>query len=267
MSSKLNLSTLQHSLKTRVMGKTVLFLREVNSTNLWAKRLARSGAQEGTITIAETQSSGRGRLDRRWYSPIGGLWFSVVMRPKIHASQVSQLTLMAALSVIQTLRDLYGLEANAKWPNDVLVNGRKICGILGEANSEAGKVSFVIMGIGVNGNFDVHKALPESIAASATSLETEIGHKIGLEQLFITLLKKFEADYNMYAHRGFSYILAKWKGHANFLSREVDVIDQQKTFRGIAEDVDANGALALRLRDGTLKSFLAADVSLSPKRG
>jgi len=266
MSSKLNLSILQHSLKTRVMGKTALFLREVNSTNLWAKSLARSGAQEGTIAVAETQSSGRGRLDRPWYSPVGGLWFSVVLRPKIHSSQVSQLTVVTALSIIQTLRDLYGLEAQAKWPNDVLVNGRKICGILGEANSEADKVSFVIMGIGLNANFDVDKALPESIAVSATSLQTEIGHKIVLEQLLTALLKRFETDYEIYAHRGFSYIVAKWKEHANFLGREVDVIDQHKTFRGVAEDIDANGALALRLKDGTLKSFLAADVSLNSKR-
>ena len=267
MSSKLNLSTLQHNLKTRVMGRTVFFLKEVNSTNLWAKRLARLGAQEGTITIAETQSSGRGRLDRRWYSPVGGLWFSVVLRPKIHASQVSQLTVMAALSVMQTLRHLYGLEAEAKWPNDVLVNRRKICGILGEANSEANRLSFVIMGIGVNANFEVYKALPESIAASATSLETEIGHKVRLEQLLTTLLKRFETDYDIYAHRGFSYTVAKWKEHANFLGREVNVIDQYRTFRGIAEDIDANGALAVRLKDGTLKSFLAVDVSLNPKQG
>ena len=158
------------------------------------------------------------------------------------------------------------LKPNAKWPNDVLVNGRKICGILGEANSEADKVSFVIMGIGLNANFDVDKALPESIAASATSLETEIGHKVGLELLLTTLLKRFEADYDIYAHRGFSDIVAKWKGHANFLGREVDVIDQHRTFRGIAEDIDANGALVLRLNDGTLKSFLAADVSLRQNR-
>ena len=266
MSSELNLSTLQHSLKTRVMGKTVLFLRKVNSTNLWAKRLARSGAQEGTIAVAESQSSGRGRLDRRWYSPVGGLWFSVVLRPQIYASEVSQLTVVTALSVIQTLRDLYGLEAHAKWPNDVLVNGRKICGILGEANSEANKVSFVIMGIGLNANFDVDKALPESIAASATSLETEIGHKVDLERLLTTLLKRFESDYDIHARRGFSCVVAEWKEHANFLGREVDVIDQQRTFRGIAEDVDANGALTLRLKDGTLKSFQSADVSLSTKR-
>jgi BirA family biotin operon repressor/biotin-[acetyl-CoA-carboxylase] ligase len=147
------------------------------------------------------------------------------------------------------------------------VNGRKICGILGEANSEADKVSFVIMGIGLNANFEVDRGLPESIAVSATSLETEIGHKVGLEQLLITLLKRFEADYDIYAHRGFSHIVAKWKRHANFLGREVDVVDQRRTFRGVAEDIDANGALAVRLKDGSLRSFLAADVSLSPKRG
>jgi BirA family biotin operon repressor/biotin-[acetyl-CoA-carboxylase] ligase len=267
MSSRLDLSILQHSLKTRVMGKTVLFSKEVNSTNLWAKRLARSGAQEGTIAVAETQSSGRGRLDRRWYSPAGGLWFSVVLRPKIRASEVSQLTVLAALSTIQTLRDLYGLEPHAKWPNDVLVNGRKICGILGEANSEGDKVSFVIIGIGLNANFDVNKALPESIAASATSLETEIRHKVGLEQLLATLLKRFEADYDTYAHRGFSDIVAKWKEYADFLGREVDVVDQHRTFRGIADDIDANGALILRLDDSTLKRFLAADVSLRQNIG
>jgi biotin-[acetyl-CoA-carboxylase] ligase BirA-like protein len=256
------LSTLQHNLKTHVMGKTVLFSRKVNSTNVWAKCLACSGAQEGTIAIAETQSSGHGRLDRRWYSPVGGLWFSVVLRPKIRAPEVSQLTLLTALSVIQTLRDLYGLETRAKWPNDVLVNGKKICGILGEANSKAGNVSFVIIGIGLNANFHVDKALPESMIATATSLETEIGHKVGLERLLATLLKRFEADYNIYARRGFSHILTKWKELANFLGREVDAIDQNRTFRGIAEDIDADGALILRLDDGTLKRFLAADVSL-----
>ncbi len=266
MSSELNLSTLQRNLKTQVMGKTVFFLTEVNSTNLWAKRLARSGAQEGTVTIAETQSSGRGRLDRRWYSPVGGLWFSVVLRPKIHASQVSQLTLTTGLSVMQTLRDLYDLEAEAKWPNDVLVNGRKICGILGEANSQADKVSFVIMGIGLNANFQVDKVLPESVAAGTTSLETEMGHKVGLEQLLATLLKRFEANYYICAHRGFSHTVTEWKRHANFLGREIDVIDQHRTFRGVAEDIDENGALLLKLKDGSLRSFIAADVSLNSKR-
>ncbi len=266
MSSELNLSTLQHNLKTQVIGKTVFFLTEINSTNLWAKRLARSGAPEGTVTIAETQSSGRGRLGRRWHSPRGGIWFSVVLRPKIGTSRVSQLTLMAALSVIQALHDLYSLEAEAKWPNDVLVKGRKICGILGEASSEANNVSFVIIGIGLNANFQVDKALPESIAASATSLETETGHKIGLEQLLAALLKRFEVDYYIYAHRGFSQIVAEWKRHANFLGREIDVIDQHRTFRGVAEDIDENGALLLRLKDGTLRSFMAADVSLNSKR-
>jgi BirA family biotin operon repressor/biotin-[acetyl-CoA-carboxylase] ligase len=266
MSSRLNLSNLQHSLETRVIGKAVFFLKEVNSTNSWAKQLARSGAREGTIAVAETQASGRGRLDRRWYSPVGGLWFSVILRPKIYASQVSQLTVMTGLSVIQTLHDLYNLEAHAKWPNDVLVNGRKICGILGEANSEADRVSFVVIGVGLNANFNVHKALPESIAAGATSLQTEIGHKVRLERLLITLLKRFEGNYGVYLNKDFSCILAEWKKHANFIGHEVNVVDHEGVFIGIAENVDANGALLVKLEDGTMKSFLAADVSLRPKQ-
>ena len=266
MSSELNLSTLQRNLKTQVMGKTVFFLTEINSTNLWAKSLARSGAPEGTVTIAETQSSSRGRLGKRWHSPLGGLWFSVVLRPKIRASRVSQLTLTATLSVMQALHDLYSLEAEAKWPNDVLVKGRKICGILGEANSQADDVSFVIMGIGLNANFQVDKALPESVAASATSLETEMRHKVGLEQLLARLLERFEANYYIYVLRGFSHIVVEWKRHANFLGREIVVIDQDRTFRGVAEDIDENGALLLRLKDGTLRSFVTADVSLNARR-
>jgi len=174
--------------------------------------------------------------------------------------------LAATLSVTEALHDLYSLEAEAKWPNDVLVNGRKICGILGEASSEADNVSFVIIGIGLNANFQVDKVFPASVAASATSLETETRHKIGLEQLLATLLKRLEANYYIYAHRGFSHIVAEWKKHANFLGREIGVIDQYRTFRGVAEDIDENGALVLRLKDGSLRSFVAGDVSLNSKR-
>jgi BirA family biotin operon repressor/biotin-[acetyl-CoA-carboxylase] ligase len=173
---------------------------------------------------------------------------------------------MTGLSVTQTLRDLYNLEAHVKWPNDVLVNGGKICGILGEANSEADKVSFVVMGIGVNANFDVHEALPESIAASATSLQAEVERKVGLEQLLMTLLKRFETDYCIYLNKGFSCILAEWKKYTNFIGHEVDVVDHERIFTGTALDIDASGALVLRLEDGSLKSFLSADVSLCPKQ-
>jgi BirA family biotin operon repressor/biotin-[acetyl-CoA-carboxylase] ligase len=267
MSPKLNLRSIQRSLETRVMGKTVLFLKEVDSTNSWAKRLACSGAQEGTIAIAKTQTCGRGRLEHLWYSPVGGLWFSVILRPKINASQAPQLTMLAGLSVTQTLRDIFNFDAQVKWPNDVLVNGKKICGILGEANSEADKVSFAVAGIGLNANFDVHEALPESVAASATSLQTEIGYKVGLKQLMIALLKRLEGNYDIYLNKGFSSILAEWKRYSRFIGHEVDVVDQGKIFKGTAEDVDEDGALMLRLGDGTLKHFLAADVSLRQRQG
>lgn len=190
----------------------------------------------------------------------------MVLRPKVRASEVSQLTIVGGLAVTQALNDLYKLEAQTKWPNDVLVDRRKICGILSEANMRGDEVAFVVMGVGLNANFDVNKALPKSIAATATSLETEMGHKVPLEQLLRTLLEKLEDAYDIYAKKGFSYILDGWKRQANFLGLEVDVIDRERIYKGIAEDIDSSGALILRLGDGALKSFLAADVSLRPRK-
>jgi BirA family biotin operon repressor/biotin-[acetyl-CoA-carboxylase] ligase len=237
-------------------------IEETGSTNEWAKQLAISGAKEGTITIAVTQSSGRGRLGRTWTSPIGGLWFSIILRPKMRPADMPKLTVLAGLSAAETLQRLYSLRIETKWPNDILVNERKICGILGEANSKGEIVNFAILGIGINANFDAYKSLPDSIAANASSIETELGRKIRLEDLLGALLERLEADYDTYAESGFASILAMWKKHASFLGQEVRVIDHGKAITGVAEDVDEEGRLIVRLKNGTSKHLLAGDVSL-----
>lgn len=240
-------------------------IEETGSTNEWAKQLAISGANEGTITIAAIQSSGRGRLRRRWASPIGGLWFSIILRPKMRPADVPKLTVLAGLSAAEILKRLYGLRIETKWPNDILVNGRKIGGILGEANSKGERVNFAILGIGINANFDAYKSLPDSIASNATSIETELGRKIRLEDLLGALLERLETDYAAYMKSGFANTLAAWKKHASFLGREVRVIDQGKSVTGVAEDVDEEGRLIIRLKNGTSTPFLAGDVSLREK--
>lgn len=262
MSKRLNPSKLQEGSRTRLLGRSIFFSEEVASTNEWAKKLASQGAPEGWVAIAETQTHGRGRLDREWVSPLGGLWFSLILRPKQRLAKAAKLTFVAGIAVAETLHEQYGLRTQTKWPNDVLVSGRKICGILGEASMTGKEVNAVVLGIGINANFDAERVLPESIRARATSLETELRRRIQLEELFIRLLEKLEAAYALYNRRGFSSILKQWKRYAVFLGQEVEVTDRNEKITGLAYDVDKDGALILMLENGAFKHVFVGDVSL-----
>jgi BirA family biotin operon repressor/biotin-[acetyl-CoA-carboxylase] ligase len=257
-----NVERLQESLRTKRFGKNIIFLREVDSTNDLAKELAGYGAVEGTVVVAETQTTGRGRLGREWFSPVGGLWFSVVLRPALKPEGAVRLVFVACLAVAEVLRELYGLKSETKWPNDVLVKGRKVCGMLTEMNTTGEKVNYVIVGVGVNANFDVKKTLPEGLWDSATALEAELGRKVRLEELFRALLEKLEDVYDQFLKEGFNPILDKWKTYAGFLGYRVDVTNETEKFSGLALDVDNEGALVLRLENGTIKRVFVGDVTL-----
>jgi len=265
MSERLNLVKLQEGLRTRLFGRSVFFSEEVASTNEWAKKLASQGAREGWVAIAGTQTHGRGRLDREWISPLGGLWFSLILRPKRRLTKPANLTFVASLAVAETLHEQYGLRTQTKWPNDVLVNERKICGIFGEASTLGKKINTFVLGIGINANFDAERVFPESIRAMTTSLETELNRRIQLEELFIRLLEKLEATYLHYTKRGFSSILKQWKKYADFLGQRVEVTDRNEKVTGLAFDVDKDGALILLQDDGACKHVFAGDVSLRTK--
>lgn len=267
MRAKFDLSRLQIGLRNRFLGKTMFFSKNVPSTNDWAEELARFGAFEGTVVVAVTQTRGRGRLHRKWVSPDGGLWFSVIFRPKLSARDAHKLTFVAGVAVAETLREMYGLKTETKWPNDVSVDGRKICGILGKANASGGKVDFVILGIGVNANFDPKHALPKSLREKATSLENELGRRVRLEKLLAKLLEKLEETYDIYAREGFNTVLEKWKGYACFLGHEVELSDKNLKIKGLACGVNQDGALVLRLEDGNLANIVTGDVSMRSDRG
>jgi len=194
----MNADRLQEGLRTKQFGKRIVFLREVDSTNDYAKELASYGAEEGTAVVAETQTAGRGRLGREWISPKGGLYFSVILRPRISASEAVKLVFVAGLAVAKIFEEVYGLHVEIKKPNDVLVNGKKISGILAETNTTGEKVNYTIIGIGINVNFDVKETLPKELAKNATSLENELDKKIRLEQLFKALIEKLESLYLLF---------------------------------------------------------------------
>lgn len=262
MSAKINVDKLQESLHTKQFGKWIVFLREVGSTNDYAKKLANYGAPEGTVVIAETQTAGRGRLGREWVSPKGGLYFSIVLRPKLSASEAVRLVFVAGLAIAKVLDEVYGLRVETKWPNDVLVNGKKICGTLSEMNTTEEKVNYAIVGIGLNANIDVEKKFQGQLKALVTSIENELGRIVKLEELFVVLLEKLESLYELFLKEGFNPILDGWKSYAGFLGKQVVVTGETERLCGLALDVDGDGALVVRLDNGAVKRVFVGDISI-----
>lgn len=263
--TSINVDRLQQGLRTRSFGRSIVLQEKVSSTNDLAKELATYGADEGTVVVAETQTAGRGRLNHEWFSPSGGLWFSIILFPRLRVPETVPLVFVGGLAVAKTLRELYDLDAQTMWPNDVLVGNKKICGILTEMNSTGGAVNFVLLGIGINANIDVEKALPEQLREAATSLERELGRTIQIEDLLRTLLEKLEAEYGLFLEKGAEQLLKVWKRYAAFWGRKVEISSGEEKFVGIAQDADDDGALLLKLDDGSTRRFLVGDVSLHTK--
>ena len=261
----MEIDKIQENLQTKKLGKKIIHLHEIDSTNDLAKELANYGASEGTIVIAETQTAGRGRLGRKWFSPRGGLYFSIILRPKVRVKESVGLVFVAGLAVAEVLHENYGLNVATKWPNDVLVNGRKICGILSEMKTKGERVNYVVIGVGINANINVKKGFPEELKTVATSIENELGRKVRLEELLKLLLEKLDILYEEFLEEGFLQVLKRWKEYASFLGKEVEVTDEVKRLHGLALDVDDEGALIIKLENGTMKRVFVGDVSLKIK--
>ena len=262
MQTNIGLNKLLEGLDTKRVGRSIFFKRSVTSTNRWAGKFAKFGACDGTVFLAESQTAGRGRLKRKWVSPAGGLWFSIILRPKLKPTEASGLVFAASLAVAEVLEKLYRLKTQVKWPNDVLVNAKKVCGILAESKSSGNNVEYIIVGIGINANCRVKKSLPEELWKTATSLEDELGRKIELELLLRELLEELESRYNGFLRNGLSAILDEWKKHAGFLGCQVEVESMDERLTGLALDVDSSGSLVLKLGDGTVKHVFTGDVVL-----
>lgn len=251
---------IEEKLQTKLIGKTVHCFSEVASTNDLAKELATIGAKEGTVIIAETQTSGKGRLNRRWASPKGGIWLSMILRPKLRTKNLPKLTLMTSLAVAKTIDQLFNLKPEVKWPNDVLVSGKKLCGILTQCSTTDDRIGFVVVGIGINVNFELD-SLPKQVRENATSLKHELKREIDKEQFLSVLLEKIEHYYFMLTEGRSSLVLKEWKSLCGLLNSYVEIVDLKEKIEGWATDVDENGALIIKLQDGTLRKVLSGDVS------
>ncbi len=240
-------------------GKNIHFFEEVSSTNDVAKELALEGTPEWTIVVAEKQFNGRGRFDRKWVSPKGGLWFSLVLRPKISINEAFKLTSLTAVSIVNTLEKDYEIKARIKWPNDIFVNGKKVCGVLTETASTDQVLDYVIIGIGINAN-NASSSLPDEIKKNTTSLIAEKGEEIDTEHFLTKLLQQMEEYYRDPVK--LDKVIGEWKRLDSVLGKKVIVSEGNESFTGEAVDVDDLGALMVKLSDGSVKIVTSASISL-----
>lgn len=227
------------------------YFPEIGSTMDAARELAKKGAREGTIVIAEAQTRGRGRLSREWLSPEGGIYFTIVLRPRISPAYAPRINLMASVAVAATIRKLFGLRAELKWPNDVLIEGKKVCGILAEMDAEMDVVNFVNVGIGINANNSVTQ-----FEETATSLKDMLGRKISRKELLSQLIMETERRQPLLMKDG---LLEEWKEMSATLNKDVRIMSLGEEVIGQAIDINGTGALMVRVEDGSLRTVLVGD--------
>ncbi|MHB9145315.1 MAG: biotin--[acetyl-CoA-carboxylase] ligase [Symbiobacteriia bacterium] len=235
----------------------------LRSTNDRAKALGVEGAPQGATVIAWQQTLGRGRLGRDWVSPPGGLWLSVLLRPPLAPAEVSPLTLVAAVAVAEAIEQVSGLHPGIKWPNDLLVGGRKVCGVLTELAAEADRVSYVVLGIGINANL-TKEQLPNQAATQPTSLLLATGKPVSLPNLAAAVLDRLEKWYGRFLQAGFAPVRRRWLELSATIGHEVTATLPSGTVVGTAVDLAEDGALVLALPNGERRRILAGDVTLRP---
>jgi BirA family biotin operon repressor/biotin-[acetyl-CoA-carboxylase] ligase len=248
--------------KTKIIGRDIRVFQETTSTNDVIEKLARDGVREGVVVFAESQTKGRGRLGRKWLSPAHkGLWFSILLRPDLHPQETTQLTVASATALRRAILAETNLRAEIKWPNDLLLGGKKVAGILTELNAELDKVRYVILGIGIDANLDAHE-LPNDLKKIATSLKIESGEKISRAELAAAILRELDFDYARVCAGKFPAIADEWEAHCATIGKNVTVHVGDRRFRGRAESLDDDGALRVRTEHGHLERIIGGDVTL-----
>jgi len=227
------------------------YFPEISSTMDAARELAKKGVGEGTIVIAEAQTRGRGRLSREWLSPEGGIYFTLVLRPKMSPAYAPRINLMASVAVAATIRKLFGLKAELKWPNDVLIEGRKVCGILAEMDAEMDVVNFVNVGIGINANTSIPR-----FEKTVTSLKGALGREISRKEFLSVLLMEIERQQPLLMKAD---LLEEWKKLSVTLNKDVRIVAPGEVIVGQAIDIDTTGALIVKEKNGSLKKAMAGD--------
>lgn len=252
--------TISNAVHTKWAGKTVHFAEKVDSTNEWAKTLGKEGAAHGTLAVAEYQSAGKGRLGRRWTAPAGSsVMMTILLRPDFEPQYAPMLTVVMGLSVAQAAQRI-GVDTSIKWPNDVVVSRKKICGILTEMSVEEGNIRYVVIGVGINVNLDT---LPDELADKATSLYLETGKTYDRNEMVAYVMECFEENYERFVKSGDLALLQEdYNRMLANCGQPVRVLDPLSPYEGIARGIDQKGELVVEKTDGTVVCVSAGEVSV-----
>ena len=260
LNGPLQLQRVRDGLATRRLGTKLHYFSEIDSTNTYARRLAEQGAGEGAVIIAEAQTRGRGRLGRRWVSPpFVNLYFSVILRPQLSPVHAPQLTLMAAVALTDTITQFLPTPPIIKWPNDILVGGKKLAGVLAESSCDAERIEFVILGIGVNLNYPI-ASMPEVIRERATSIVTLTQKNVSREAFVRRLIQDLDRCYGELEEVGFESLATRWEARFGLREKKVRVEMTDRIMIGTAQGIDRDGALILEDERGDSQRIVAGDV-------
>jgi BirA family biotin operon repressor/biotin-[acetyl-CoA-carboxylase] ligase len=264
----LDRTALLESIDTIIMGRNLEIYDIIDSTNNRARELALADAPEGTLIVAETQLKGRGRLGRSWISPKGkGIWMSLVLRPDIPPDKAPGITTLVAVAIRRVLNQLTGLDIGIKWPNDIIVNGRKVCGILTEMHGDMDKIYYIVVGIGINANLE-ESDFPAELTKTATSLYISTGQTVDRRSVIVQIMKEIENIYYQYIKYGnFEAILDECRRYSVTLNKPVIVIGRDEEFEGFAINFDTDGSLLVKKQDGTITKVISGDVSVRGREG
>jgi len=257
--SMLSKTELSRGLKTDLVGKKLFVFESIDSTNTCARTLAEAGTEEGSVVVADYQSEGRGRLGRTWQAePAKNLLFSVLLRPKLSKEQSGLLTFYAAIAVSRAIESMTGQRVECKWPNDILLNGKKVCGILIENSFEQEHVAYSVLGIGLNVN---QHTFAQELTERATSIANELHAEIDRAELFRRILQEIDALYQDVQKSRYDLILQEWKERCRMFGQQIDVSQGSQTISGVARGLSTTGGLIMETAKG-LQTIHAGDITI-----
>ena len=258
----MNRNEILDGLNTKTIGKELYLFKEVMSTNTVAKFLSENDVSNGTVIISEKQSGAKGRLGKSWESPLGGIWLSLVVKPNVDHSKIPMITLATGVAVVKTLERIGIENAEIKWPNDVMINDKKVCGILTEAITKFNSIESVIIGVGIDANFDVN-VLSKELQEGTTTLDIELGHRVNENEIIRFFLEEFEKIGTLFEDGKFEGILKEWRKYSYSIGKIVEVREPfSKSYDGYVLGISREGALVVEKIDGTLEKVISGECRL-----
>lgn len=250
---------IQENLETEVLGKEILCFRKVFSTNSIAKFLANHDAEEGIALISEIQTNARGRLGKKWEAPEGGVWMSMILRPNVPPARIGLVTLTTGVAIAKAIRSL-GVDAKIKWPNDVLIHGNKISGVLTEVNATFNEIDWIVVGIGIDSNLKLED-FPEDIRIGTTTLTEELPSKVSENELIAIFLNEFEKAYNLYKEGEIETILKEWRDLSDTIGKYVNITQTGgRITQGYVVGINNEGNLIIEKQDGSLEKIISGEL-------